>query len=144
MHFSPFLRKIFSYPICVFLGSISFPMYLIHSMLMRSVLAWVIYGFIPESGGLARRLSDWDDPAPQKSLFWTMITAFTYASWGLLLVYLSVLWRDKLDGHFVKIAAMAEEIMLGKRSPLVSLSGLSELSTRFRPLSEKTALNSLP
>lgn len=87
-------------------------------MLMRSVLTWAIYGFIPDSGGLARRLSEWDDNPPEKSFFWTMITAATYALWGLLLVYLSVLWRDRLDGKFVKIAQAAEEIMVGKRSPI--------------------------
>jgi len=90
-------------------------------MLMRSVLTWIIYGFIPDSGGLARRESDWDADPPEKSAFWTLITALSYVTWGLLLMYLSTLWRDKLDGHFVKIAQMAEEVMLGKRSPFTSL-----------------------
>ena len=103
-------------------------------MLMRSVLTWAVYGFIPESGGLARRLSEWDENPPAKSAFWTMITAVTYGAWGLLLVYLSVLWRDKLDGHFVKISSVAEDVMLGKRSAIVALSGLP---TPVRVYSEK-------
>jgi hypothetical protein len=102
-------------------------MYLIHSMLMRSVLTWVIYGFIPNSGGLVGRLSDYEDDAPAKSPFWTMVTAAAFVTWGTLLVYLSTLWRDKLDVLFVKCSQLVEELMLGKKSFTgVGLQGVFE------------------
>ncbi|OQD89667.1 hypothetical protein PENANT_c002G01155 [Penicillium antarcticum] len=40
---SPFLRRILSHPGLLWLGSISFPLYLIHGPLMRSVLVYLVY-----------------------------------------------------------------------------------------------------
>jgi peptidoglycan/LPS O-acetylase OafA/YrhL len=115
IHFSAPLRRILSHPYFVFLGSVSFPMYLIHSFLMRSVLVWIVYGFIPESGGFVRRMNDYEaDPLP-KSLFWTIVTIIAIGLWFVLLTVLSTLWRDKLDGHFMKFAQYGEEVMMGKR-----------------------------
>ncbi|KAJ5988941.1 Acyltransferase 3 [Penicillium waksmanii] len=49
---SPTLRRIFSSRVLLWLGSISFPLYLIHGPLMRSVLVYLLYwpmslGFMP-------------------------------------------------------------------------------------------------
>ena len=117
MHFSYSLRRFFSHKWFVFLGSVSFPMYLIHSFMMRSVLVWIIYGLIPDSGGIVRRMSDY---GPQeghegKSLFWSMVTVVAIGGWFALLTVLSVLWRDRLDGYFLKFSVWGEEIMLGKK-----------------------------
>jgi peptidoglycan/LPS O-acetylase OafA/YrhL len=114
IHFSPFLRRLFSHPFAVFLGSISFPLYLIHSILMRSVLVWVIYGIIPESDGIVARLSDFEGTRPPISLLWSFVVVCTFASWLALVIYLSKLWRDKLDGQFVKLSSWMEDLMLGK------------------------------
>jgi peptidoglycan/LPS O-acetylase OafA/YrhL len=42
--FSPPMRRALSHPFLLYLGTISFPLYLIHGPLMRSVLAWMAYG----------------------------------------------------------------------------------------------------
>jgi len=79
---------------------------------MRSVLCWAIYGLIPQSGGLVTRPGE---PVPI-SLIWTLITVAVFAGWGVMILYLSVLWRDKLDGLFVLLAHMIEEIFVGKKN----------------------------
>jgi len=96
-------------------------MYLLHSMLMRSVLVWVIYGLIPDSGGIVRRLSDYGYTSDGdtefeagKSVFWSLVTLVAMAGWFGLLTVLSVLWKDRLDGYFLRFAQWGEEIMLGR------------------------------
>jgi len=42
---SPTLQWYFSRPIMLWLGRISFPIYLIHGSLLRSVLTWMVYSF---------------------------------------------------------------------------------------------------
>jgi peptidoglycan/LPS O-acetylase OafA/YrhL len=51
---SPFLSRILSHPTLLWLGSISFPLYLIHGPLMRSVLVYLVY--FPMSIGFKPRL----------------------------------------------------------------------------------------
>lgn len=116
LHFSATLRLVFSHPYVVFLGSISFPFYLIHSMLIRSILVWVIYGFIPDSGGLVARPSDDNESLVPKSSFWTFITVLVFPTWLAMVIYLSTLWRDHLDGYFVKFSQFIEEILVGKKT----------------------------
>jgi len=91
-------------------------MYLIHSFLMRSVLVWVIYGMIPDSGGIVRRLSDYgSETGNEKSIFWSFITVLAIGLWFGLLTVLSVLWKDRLDVYFLKFSQWGEEIMLGRK-----------------------------
>ena len=90
-------------------------------MLMRSVLVWIIYGLIPDSGGIVRRLSDYGytsdgdtEFVEGKSVFWSLVTLVAMAGWFGLLTFLSVLWKDRLDGYFLRFAQWGEEIMLGR------------------------------
>jgi len=116
LHFSATLRLVFCHPYVVFLGTISFPFYLIHSMLLRSILCWVIYGFIPDSGGLVTRPSDYNESPVPESLFWKIITVLVFPTWLAMVIYLSTLWRDHLDGYFVKFSQFIEEIIVGKKT----------------------------
>jgi hypothetical protein len=83
---------------------------------MRSLLAWVVYGLIPNSGGLVWRPDDDGEGATEKSIVWTIVTVLACVSWLGLLMYLSTVWRDRLDPSFIAFAQFAEEVMLGKKT----------------------------
>jgi peptidoglycan/LPS O-acetylase OafA/YrhL len=100
IHFSPRLRRIFSYHHAVFFGSISFPVYLIHSFFMRTVLVWIIHGFIPQTLG-----------------FMTYVyNAIGMIVWMALLIRVSMFWRDRIDGWCAVFTEWIEDVMLGKKS----------------------------
>ena len=44
IHFQPTAQRILSSPIFNFLGRCSFPVYLLHDQIMRTILVWMIYG----------------------------------------------------------------------------------------------------
>ena len=112
IHFSPSLRRIFSHPYAVFFGSISFPVYLIHSFVMRSVLVWVIYGIIPAGPPVIRYL----------------LNTAAFLGYLGLVTWLSVLWRDKIDSACVSITQWVEKVMVGKTTVL---GGLRNSGTRM-------------
>jgi len=77
---------------------------------MRSLLAWVIYG------GLI----------PQSAETWFIryiLQTIAFSAWLGLLVYLSKLWRDRLDVWCIWFAQWAEEVLLGKQDLREYLQG---------------------
>jgi len=50
----------------------------------------------------------------------------------VFLIFLSVLWRDKLDGHFVKFSSWIEEVASGKKDLFSGLSGFAEGISNFK------------
>ena len=87
-------------------------MFLLHSALMRSILAWAIHRILPEM---------------EAGWFRTIVWTATFCVWLGLLVYLSVLWKDRVDGISIVWAKWAEEAVL---DPEV-LSGLFFRTTRL-------------
>lgn len=117
IHFSPLLRHFLSYPFFVFLGSISFGMYLIHGFLLRSTLVWIIYGILPETESWVRRVGGNGQQLSQQrfQLIWDIINTIIFVLWMIPLVYLSKMWRDRVDPVCIKFAQWGEEVLLGKR-----------------------------
>lgn len=115
IHFSPALRRIFSYRYAVFFGSISFPVYLIHSFFMRTVLVWIIHGFIPQTLGFMTYVYD----------------AIGMVLWMGLLIRVSVLWRDRIDASFGVFTEWIENVMLGKRSLMEPIRTVQEKVPNF-------------
>lgn len=77
-------------------------------MLMRSVLVWVVFGFIPEG------------PWP---LRYVLMTA-AFAAYFAMVTFFSILWRDIIDPACASITAYIEAVMVGKKSFGGLLSGV--------------------
>jgi hypothetical protein len=123
IQFSPIIRQMLSHRHLLFLGSISFPMYLLHSPLMRSILTWVKFGLLPHSAdAMMQHVSgpNREYTAPVKAygvdLLWTVVNWVAYGLWMALLIYVCVVWRDRVDVLCVEFARWTEEVMLGKRN----------------------------
>ena len=81
---------------------------------MRSVLVWVIHGLIPEGPLLLRYL----------------LNTAAFLGYLGMVSWLSVLWRDRIDSACVLITQWVEEVMVGKKTVLGSLSGLTITGTK--------------
>jgi len=120
IHFSPTLRRIFSFRYAVFFGSISFAVYLTHSFLMRSILTWVMFGLLPRSSEDVGWFA------------WVIVRSLAFASFFALLTAISTLWRNRIDRVALFVAQWSEEVLLGKRAVLDSIDGiLHKIVQRF-------------
>ena len=91
-------------------------MYLIHGFLMRSTLVWIIYGFLPETEGWVRRVGGHGQLSEHRfRLIWDILNSIIFILWMFPLVYLSKLWRDRVDPVCIKFAQWGEQVLLGKR-----------------------------
>jgi hypothetical protein len=80
-------------------------MYLLHPLLLRTILAWVVFGLIPSTFGEAVGI--------MKAIA-VVLTTLTYVLWTVLLLYLSTLWRDRVDKACILIVNWAEQTLMGK------------------------------
>jgi peptidoglycan/LPS O-acetylase OafA/YrhL len=101
---SSILRRVLTHRHVLFLGGISFPMYLLHPFLLRTILAWVVFGLIPnvfgEAVGIIKVIS-------------VVLTFLAYVLWMVFLVYLSTVWKNRVDTACILVANWAEQILTG-------------------------------
>lgn len=119
--YSPVLKRQLSHPYLVFLGSISFPMYLLHGTLIRTVLVWLLYGVIPQQKveSFARLNEDGEIVTIAviypESFVWKIARPMAWIGWTALVIFLSVLWKNRIDSLSVRVGKTMEEVMMGKR-----------------------------
>ncbi|KAL9639971.1 MAG: hypothetical protein Q9204_000880 [Flavoplaca sp. TL-2023a] len=111
---SPHLRRALSHRWLLWLGKISFPLYLLHGSFMRSVLAWLLFARsklteIEEEGHQYMRY-----PLPGAPTFLVVLPIFM-----LILLTAAHFWAIKVEPHFGTITKTAEDIMFvkGDKSP---------------------------
>lgn len=68
---------------------------------MRSVLTWIVYGFLPSTAERWMRI---------------IVTGFALILGMALLIYVSVLWRDRLDTQCIVFAKWAEDVVMDKKA----------------------------
>ena len=114
--FSPNLRRILTHRYLLWLGRVSFPLYLLHGTFMRSLLAWVLYGGRPTV-----ETEEWDDtlkehykvnriPAPRPLIF-----LFVLPLWALVVLSVTHLWADNVEPWFGVMTKKCEDTMFGRQ-----------------------------
>ncbi|SLM39734.1 Acyltransferase 3 [Lasallia pustulata] len=120
--FSPALRRMLSHRFLLWLGKVSFPLYLLHGTFMRSLLAWVLYG-----GRLTVETEEWDDnvkehyrvnriPAPRPLVFF-----FVLPLWAVVVLSATHLWAVNVEPWFGVITAKCEDMMFGREGRSTAL-----------------------
>ena len=115
---SPDLRRALSHPWLRWLGKISFPLYLLHGMFMRSLLSWLLFSKselqLLEDGNIVYA---WF-PLPGILTFLAATPIFLF-----ILFTAAHVWTEKLEPAFSLITKKAEKLMFGKaeRQPALPL-----------------------
>ena len=111
---SPHARRLLSRKPLLWLGKVSFPIYLLHGTFMRSLLAWFTFAGqtpapfeIPAGDGETTTIHRY----PQPSNFRIMLSIAV--SMGCMLVAAHY-WAKNVEPVFGKITKKAEDIMFGK------------------------------
>lgn len=106
---SPHLRRVLSHRWFLWLGKISFPLYLLHGSFMRSVLAWLLFSRqqlteIEEEGQKHTRY-----PLPGIPTFVLVMPVFF-----VILFTATHFWAVKVEPYFGVMTKVAEDIMFEK------------------------------
>jgi len=97
-------------------------MYLLHATMMRTVLAWAMFGILPgptifpnvavdELDSVVVRVVEFKTP-----ITLMVVKGVVFASWMMLLIFISATWRDRVDGFSIEFARSVEDIMSGRGS----------------------------
>src|SRR5271169_3806950 len=98
IQFSPILNRILSNRVLVFYGGISFPLYLIHGFMMRSLLSWVVFGLLDQTSAMR-----------------IVFNPIAFALWISLVTYMAAKWRDLVGGKTMEFALWLEGVTLGEK-----------------------------
>ena len=127
---SPHLRRFLSHPVFLWLGKISFPLYLLHGTLMRSVLSWLLFaGQNLTPMETERRLPPVPLPGHENAMVGSEAVVIMRYPLPKPLVFVAVLplffvilgvvchyWTNNVEPHFGTITKKAEDIMFGKET----------------------------
>lgn len=110
---SPHQRNLLSHRVLIWLGKISFPIYLLHGTFMRSVFAWIL--FTSEPRAYEVRGADGNQYSIERYPQGSNLRVFVavVVSMGMCLVA-SHYWAKKVEPLFAKITKFAEDRMTGK------------------------------
>lgn len=111
---SPHLRKFLSLPPLLWLGKISFPLYLLHGSFMRSILSWLLFAksklvqFQEQNGD--QRYIVMKYPLPGAGTFFIVFLIFFP-----ILFTATHLWATRLEPQFGLVTKAIEEVLFGKK-----------------------------
>jgi hypothetical protein len=143
--YSPFLKKFLSQRIFVYLGGISFPLYLLHGTWIRIFLTWALYRFLPQfrSLNVAEFLVDVDGETYVwmicDSITCKFVVAVVWCIWLSSLLAFCRIWKEYVDILGVQLSQWAEAVVLGKK-PLIDLTAWPEFRNDWL-MSRKSSMN---
>ena len=112
---SPRMQEMLSYPAFVWLGSVSLPLYLIHGPLVRSLLAWMLFGW-QRPVSFYTQDGDSMDSWQQRSLPDGWVFCIVIPVFWLILLWASHLWTTWVDPWCASITHRIEAVMCGTES----------------------------
>jgi len=99
LHLSPMARTILSNKFFLWLGRMSFAVYLLHNQLLRSVLCWMVYGFtLPKEGEPLLTFTS----APKLFAVLPIYVGLVYGSAHLWTTHVDA-WCARMSEHIVNI-----------------------------------------
>ena len=109
--FSADARRVLSHPVMNFLGRISFPIYLIHNTLIRTVLTWALY----RHSAFAKGLHNFDEVGNPVFLERGSYLAFMVAIplFYIILIYLAHMWTIYVDPRCEKFISWGGRQLFG-------------------------------
>lgn len=119
--YSPLLRSLLSRRIPVFLGSISFSLYLLHGTFIRLPLTWVVFKFLPRYPSLQviYIAMGWDD---EEVIIWgcerawcKFVVGMTLVVWFMALLASCKIWQKYVDVLGIRFSRWVEDIVLRKK-----------------------------
>ena len=111
---SPRMQEMLSHPAFVWLGSVSLPLYLIHGPLVRSLLAWMLFGWQKPVAHYSQDVNgtltaSWQQRSfPDGWVFCIVLPVFL-----LILLWASHLWTTWVEPWCASITKRIEEVMCG-------------------------------
>jgi hypothetical protein len=107
IHFSPRLKDVLSNQYFLWLGKLSFGVYLIHGTLIRWVLVWCMYG-ISVPAPVQNDKHEWQ-PGPKLTSRGPLVMTICIVPWFLLLYSLAYLWIEHVDPLCARWTAAIEK-----------------------------------
>lgn len=122
---------VLTHPICLWLGQLSLPIYLIHGPIIRTLFCWFIYGFTqPEyreerdgNGNIEKIPGNFP---PSSARVFVSIAVF----FGVVL-YSAQLWSYKVEPWCAKVIKYVEDIVTGKRELLLKFIDSRQDTTEY-------------
>jgi uncharacterized protein involved in cysteine biosynthesis len=97
-------------------------MYLLHPLMMKTTLVWILYGLIPRFGDGWGPMATPDEYTFMSGLYncqspaSVMVNLLAVGVWLCLLFLVCTAWNTKMEPWFGIVSQRFEEVMLGKKS----------------------------
>lgn len=145
--YSPLLRSVLSRRIPVFLGSISFSLYLLHGTFIRLPLTYILFKFLARypSLNIIYIAMGWED---EEVIIWgcesvrcKFVVGLTLILWFMALLATCKIWQKYIDVLGIQFSRWVEDIVLGKRELQLQIVNGSMLGEIPRPSWMKAVSN---
>lgn len=142
---SPLLKRFLSQPLFVYLGGISFPLYLLHGTWIRVFLTWGLYRFLPQWPSLntVQYFTGWDGQPYVWMLCDNFVCQFAvsvvFCIWLASLLAFCRIWKDYVDVIGVQVSRWGEDVVLGKK-PFIDIDAFPEVRADWLMLGKSSLM----
>ncbi|PGH27360.1 hypothetical protein AJ80_00838 [Polytolypa hystricis UAMH7299] len=125
--FSRNARRVLTMPLFNFLGSVSFPVYLLHASLIRTLLVWMVYGF--SAFGMDLNAKTEDGKPVEVKRAGPLVFAIALPIFYVVLYGIAHLWMKYVDPLCAKAVTWLRERMFTEEPALATVEKPIPLTT---------------